>query len=51
MFVEKSNENGTYEGIYIKEKLNNNESKIIIANNGRLIKEEGKFVFHNWKQK
>ena len=45
MFVEKSNENGTYEGIYIKEKLNNDESKIIIANNGRLIKEEGKFVF------
>ena len=45
MFVEKSNKNGTYEGIYIKEKLNNNESKIIIANNGRLIKEEGKFVF------
>ncbi len=38
IFVEKNNKDGFLEGIYIKEKLNSNESKIIIARKGKLIK-------------
>ena len=38
IFVEKNETEGLLEGIYIKEKLNFNESKIIIASKGRLIK-------------
>ncbi len=40
IFVEKNNKNGFLDGIYIKEKINNNESKIIIAKEGKLIKSE-----------
>ena len=45
IFVEKNKENGIYEGIFIKEKINETESKIIIAKKGRLIKNNGAFVF------
>ncbi len=38
IFVEKNNKDGFLEGIYIKEKLNSDESKIIIASKGKLIK-------------
>ena len=38
IFVEKNETQGLFEGIYIKEKLKFNESKIIIASKGRLIK-------------
>ena len=38
IFVEKNDKDGFLEGIYIKEKLNSNESKIIIASQGKLIK-------------
>ena len=40
IFVEKNNKNGFLDGIYIKEKINNNENKIIIAKEGKLIKSE-----------
>ena len=40
IFIEKNNKNGFLDGIYIKEKINNNESKIIIAKEGKLIKSE-----------
>ena len=38
IFVEKNKKDGFFEGIYIKEKLNSDESKIIIASKGRLEK-------------
>ena len=38
IFVEKYETNGLLKGIYIKEKLKNNEYKIIIASKGELIK-------------
>ena len=38
IFVEKNMKDGFLEGIYIKEKLGSNESKIIIATKGKLIK-------------
>ena len=38
IFVEKNRKDGFLEGIYIKEKLGSNESKIIIASKGKLIK-------------
>ena len=38
IFVEKNKMEGLLEGIYIKEKLNSYESKIIIASKGKLIK-------------
>ena len=38
IFVEKNSKDGFLEGIYIKERLNSNESKIIIASKGKLIK-------------
>ena len=38
IFVEEYDENGFLKGIYIKEKIkNNDENKIIIANKGKLI--------------
>ena len=45
IFVEENQKNGILKGIYIKEKLDNNESKIISAKNGRLIKSEKGFNF------
>ena len=40
IFVEKNKKDGFLEGIYIKEKINNDESKIIIAKEGRLVNDE-----------
>ena len=40
IFVEENKKDGLLNGIYIKEKINNNESKIIIASEGKLIKDE-----------
>ncbi len=40
IFVEKNKKNGLLEGIYIKEKLEDNENKIIIAREGKLVKNE-----------
>ena len=47
IFVEKNNKNGFLEGIYIKEKINANESKVIIARKGKLVKsiDDGSFNF------
>ena len=47
IFVEKSQKDGFLEGIYIKEKINSKESKVIIASKGKLIKNknEGGFNF------
>ena len=38
IFVEEYKKDGILKGIYIKEKLNNNENKIIIASKGKLKK-------------
>ena len=38
MFIDKYNQNGVLEGIFIKERINKDESKIIIANKGKIIK-------------
>ena len=40
IFVEEYNEDGNLKGIYIKEKLKDDENKIIIANKGKLIKND-----------
>ena len=45
IFVEEYDEGGNLKGIYIKEKLKNDESKIIIANKGKLIKDNNSFSF------
>ena len=45
IFIEKYNNNEILEGIYIKEKINDNESKIIIANKGEIINQENEFGF------
>ena len=45
IFVEENQKNGILKGIYIKEKLDDNESKIISAKNGKLIKNEKGFNF------
>ena len=45
IFVEKYNDQGDLEGIYIKEKINENENKIIIANKGQLVKDVNGFNF------
>ena len=45
IFVEENQKNGILKGIYIKEKLTDDESKIIIANKGKLINNNGEFVF------
>ncbi len=45
IFVEENQKNGILKGIYIKEKLDDNESKIISAKNGKLIKNETGFNF------
>ena len=43
IFVEEYDEKRNLKGIYIREKINKNETKIIIANKGRLIDKEGGF--------
>ena len=45
LFVEESNDAGILKGIYIKEKINDNESKIIVASEGKLIKNKSGFSF------
>ena len=45
IFVEEYDSFGKLKGIYIKEKLNNNENKIIIANSGEIVNDEGDFSF------
>ena len=47
IFVEENKKDGLLNGIYIKEKISNDESKIIIASEGKLIKDENlnSFVF------
>ena len=45
IFVEEHSENGNLKGIYIKEKLNNEGDKIIIASKGKIIQNNGKFSF------
>ena len=44
IFVDENN-NGILKGIYIKEKLDKNESKIIIASKGKLVRDENSFGF------
>ena len=46
IFVEENKKNGFLEGIYIKEKIDTNESKIIIASKGRLLKNENNKNFN-----
>ena len=45
IFIEENNRDGDLKGIFIKERLSDNESKIIIASKGRLIKENENFNF------
>ena len=40
IFIEKNEEDGYLKGIYIKEKLSNDESKIIIASKGKIINDK-----------
>ena len=51
IFVEKYKENGTLEGIYIKEKLNNDGNKIIISSKGKLVKSNDGYNFKLYKGK
>ncbi len=46
IFVEEQKEDGKLKGIYIKEKLRNDEKKIIIASEGKLIQNENSFNFN-----
>ena len=45
IFVEENQKNGLLKGIYIKEELDNNESKIVIAKNGKLVKNNNGYTF------
>ena len=45
IFVEERDENGNMSGIYIKEQLAEEENKIIIANQGKLIQNDDGFSF------
>ena len=45
IFVEEYDSLGKLRGIYIKEKINNNENKIIIANSGEILNDDGDFSF------
>ncbi len=45
IFVEENKKNGLLKGIYIKEELDNNESKIVIAKNGKLVKNNNGYTF------
>ena len=44
IFAEKYKKDGLIEKIYIKEKIDNNKSKIIVAPNGRLIKKKNNYI-------
>ena len=46
IFVEENKKDGFLGGIYIKEKIDTNESKIIIASKGRLLKNENNESFN-----
>ncbi len=46
IFVEENNKDGFLEGIYIKEKISAEESKVIIASKGRLVKNESNQGFN-----
>ncbi len=45
IFVEEHNGDGNLKGIYIKEQLENNEEKIILASKGKLLQKDDKFSF------
>ncbi len=45
IFVEEYKKNGVLKGIYIKEKIKKNESKIIIANTGELLNDDYGYSF------
>ncbi len=45
IFVEEHEENGNLKGIYIKEKLDNGDYKIIISNKGKLIQDDNGLNF------
>ena len=45
IFVDGYSENGDLKGIYIKEKINKTDNKIIIASKGKLLKEDNGFKF------
>ena len=45
IFVDGYSENGDLKGIYIKEKINKSDNKIIIASRGKLLKEDNGFKF------
>ena len=45
IFIDEYNKEGELNGIYIKEKINDNENKIITANSGKLFKTENGFSF------
>ena len=51
IFVEKYNDNGILEGIYIKERLENNGNKIIIASMGKLNQTENGYNFQLYNGK
>ncbi len=44
IFIEDYNKDGILKKIYINEKINENESKIIVAENGRVIKKNKKYI-------
>tara|TARA_B100001250_G_scaffold413194_1_gene446522 strand:+ start:57 stop:1178 length:1122 start_codon:yes stop_codon:yes gene_type:complete len=44
IFIEKYNQDGTFEKIFIKEKIDDNKSKIITAKKGRIVKENNNFI-------
>ncbi len=45
IFIDGYSKNGDLKGIYIKEKINKTDNKIIIASKGKLLKEENGFKF------
>jgi lipopolysaccharide export system permease protein len=49
IFVEVYKKNGLLEKIYIKEKIDNNKSKIIVAENGRFIKKNNSYILKLYK--
>ena len=44
IFLEKYNQDGTFEKIFIKEKINDNKSKIIKSKKGKILRENNNFV-------
>ena len=51
IFVEDYEEDGTLNGIYIKEKINENENKIIIASKGKIVRNDYDFSFNLYNGK